>query len=109
MTVQCSGNFCMMNLLGEETVNETVLLERLPNFLYDLTDCPFQITKSHTSLCDSRRPSPYWSSFMNLQYSIPGKNTLSEQRVMPGCECGLPYLAWAQSPLSLFSKYNHNT
>jgi len=50
MTVQCSGNFCMMNLGGggggkEEIVNETLLLERLPIFLSDLMDCPIQITK----------------------------------------------------------------
>jgi len=47
MTVQCSSNFCMMNLVGgkEETVNETLLLERLPIFLSDLMDSPIQITK----------------------------------------------------------------
>ena len=44
MTVQCSGNFRMMNW-GGETVNEMLLLERLPIFLPDLMDCPIQITK----------------------------------------------------------------
>ena len=42
----------------EETVNETLLLDRLLIIVSDLTDCPIQITTWHSSLCNSRRPSP---------------------------------------------------